>query len=80
MLDAAICLSIEQIGMLQTIDGLLAVLKFFSEECPREFVGAATRAQPATVFGAGLGHRVGGIKSLADGALLPAGASRMRRR
>jgi hypothetical protein len=38
----AICLSIEQIGLLRTIDGLLAVLKFFSEECPGEF--AALRA------------------------------------
>jgi len=43
MFDAAVCLSVEEIGVPRTIDGLLAVLKFFSEECPGEFAALLSR-------------------------------------
>jgi len=42
MFDAAVCLSVEEIGVPRTIDGLLAVLKF-SEECPGEFAALLSR-------------------------------------
>jgi hypothetical protein len=37
MLNAAICLSVEQIGLLKTMDGLFCVLSVLSEGFPREF-------------------------------------------
>jgi hypothetical protein len=39
MFDAAVCLSLEQIGVLPTIDGIIAVLAFLAQEFPREFAG-----------------------------------------
>jgi hypothetical protein len=37
MFQAAVCLSVEQIGPLRTIDGIVAVLACLSEEFPGEF-------------------------------------------
>jgi hypothetical protein len=37
MFHAAVCLSVEQIGLVPTIDGILAVLACLAEEFPREF-------------------------------------------
>ena len=40
MVQAAVCRSIEEIGILQTMDGLLAVLKCLSEEAPGWPIGS----------------------------------------
>lgn len=37
MFHAAVCLSVEQIGLVPTIDGILAVLACLADEFPREF-------------------------------------------
>lgn len=37
MFHAAVCLSLEQIGVVPTIDGIIAVLACLAEECPGEF-------------------------------------------
>jgi hypothetical protein len=40
MIQAAVCLRIEEIGILQMMDGLLAVLKCLSEEAPGWPIGS----------------------------------------